>query len=132
MRCGSPCSEANESSSAASAYFRSSLASAASDATLAPARKSAFRRGAPSVLNPVKTCRTSVKRLYPTFEPYKKFQDRTWLHWLLLALTFASTTFAGVSHYLAYLADYTPSAAAVAAAPGWPVLLLGGLWYRGT
>src|SRR4029079_13248340 len=113
MPCGAPCSAANGSSSAASASFRSSLASAGSDATPAPARKYAFHRGGPSVSNPVKTCRTSVKRLYPTYEPRKKFQDRTWLHWALLAATFASTTYVGQYHYLAYLADYTPSAGAV-------------------
>jgi membrane-associated protease RseP (regulator of RpoE activity) len=70
--------------------------------------------------------------LYPTFEPYKKFQDRIWLHWLLFAATFASTTFVGVGHYLAYLSDYTPSAAAAAARPALPMLVFGGLWYSGT
>jgi len=68
--------------------------------------------------------------LYPTYEPRKKFQDRTWLHWALLAATFASTTYVGAYHYLAYLADYTPSAGAVL--PSGLPLLLGGLWYSGT
>jgi membrane-associated protease RseP (regulator of RpoE activity) len=68
--------------------------------------------------------------LYPTFEPYKKFQDRRWLHWALFALTFASTTYQGAGHYLAYLFDYTP--AAPAQLPAWPLLLAGGLWYSGT
>ena len=66
--------------------------------------------------------------MYPTFEPDKKFQDRLWLHWALLAATFASTTFVGAGHYLAYLADY----AAPPALPPWPALLFGGLWYSGT
>jgi membrane-associated protease RseP (regulator of RpoE activity) len=68
--------------------------------------------------------------LYPTLEAHRKFQDRTWLHWLLLAATFATTTLAGVFKYLSYLSDYTPSAVPVL--PPWPVLLLGSLWYSGT
>src|SRR3954471_9972891 len=130
MPCGFPCNEANGSSSAASAYFRSNPASAASDATRAPARKFEFRRAERSVSNPVKTCRTSVKRLYPTLEPYRKFQDRLWLHWALFAATLVSTTLWGASHYAAYLSDFK-SAAAVTL-PSRPVLLLGGLWYSAT
>lgn len=66
--------------------------------------------------------------MYSTYEPYKKFQDRRWLHWTLLAATVASTTLAGTGHYLGYLSDYTGAAAS----PGWLRLLLGALWYSGT
>jgi len=68
--------------------------------------------------------------LYPTLEPYRKFQDRLWLHWALFAATLVSTTMWGASHYAAYLSDFK-SAAAVTL-PSRPVLLLGGLWYSAT
>jgi membrane-associated protease RseP (regulator of RpoE activity) len=67
----------------------------------------------------------------PTFywEPRPKFQDRVWLHWLLLLLTIASTTLVGVDRYLAFVADY-------ASLPRLPLpvvqLLVRGLWYSGT
>ncbi len=38
----------------------------------------------------------------------QKFQDRVWLHVLLLVLTIASTTIAGVGHILAFQADFLP------------------------
>ena len=36
----------------------------------------------------------------------RKFQDRTWIHVLLLILTIASTTLAGVGHYLSFESDF--------------------------
>jgi membrane-associated protease RseP (regulator of RpoE activity) len=66
--------------------------------------------------------------LYSTFEPYKKFQDRTWRHVVLLIATFVSTTIVGADHYLAYLSDYTRTVAPV----GGAAQLLGGLWYSCT
>lgn len=59
--------------------------------------------------------------------PRKKFQDRRWLHALLLALTVGSTTLVGVSHWIEF--------AASAGQPydlGWWSLGLRGFWYSGT
>ena len=57
-----------------------------------------------------------------------KFKDRVWLHALLLLLTIASTTIAGIGHYLSYQSDFAPAQL--------PHLSLGlvasGLWYSGT
>ena len=62
------------------------------------------------------------------WQPRPKFQNRTWLHILLLLLTFASTTLVGVEHYLGYQSDYLPVSV--------PALSLGlvarGLWYSVT
>jgi membrane-associated protease RseP (regulator of RpoE activity) len=60
--------------------------------------------------------------------PQPKFQDRVWLHVLLLVLTIASTTLAGVGHYLGFRADFLP-----ARAPAFsPALFAKGLWYSVT
>jgi membrane-associated protease RseP (regulator of RpoE activity) len=60
--------------------------------------------------------------------PRPKFQDRVWLHVLLLVLTFASTTFLGVAHYVAFLANFVePATPHLTAA-----LMIRGLWYSGT
>ena len=56
-----------------------------------------------------------------------KFQDRVWLHVLLLVLTIGSTTFAGVGHYLSFESDFLPSDLTLT----WN-LALKGLWYSGT
>jgi membrane-associated protease RseP (regulator of RpoE activity) len=54
-----------------------------------------------------------------------KFQDRRWLHALLLLLTIASTTLAGVGHYLSYQSDFTPTQL-----PRLSIgLIASGLWY---
>jgi len=45
---------------------------------------------------------------FHVWEPRPKFQDRVWLHVLLLLLTIGSTTFVGVDRYLAFLSDYSP------------------------
>jgi membrane-associated protease RseP (regulator of RpoE activity) len=42
------------------------------------------------------------------WQPRQKFQNRVWLHVLLLLLTIATTTAAGVGHYLAFRADFVP------------------------
>ena len=57
-----------------------------------------------------------------------KFQDRIWLHALLLLLTIGTTTCSGVLHYQAYTAGFTSPAPDI---PGWQ-LLLGGLYYSVT
>jgi len=60
--------------------------------------------------------------------PQPKFQDRVWLHVLLLVLTIASTTLAGVGHYLGFRADFLP-----ARTPAFsPALFAKGLWYSVT
>ena len=38
--------------------------------------------------------------------PYRKFQDRKWLHGLLFVLTLTTTTLVGMLHYLNYAADF--------------------------
>jgi membrane-associated protease RseP (regulator of RpoE activity) len=62
------------------------------------------------------------------WQPRPKFQDRIWLHVLLLVLTIASTTLAGIGHYLAFRADFLPGPA-----PAFSVaLVLSGLPYSVT
>ena len=63
------------------------------------------------------------------WEPRPKFQDRVWLHVLLLVLTIVSTTYLGVEHYLAFIADYAPLRRLPMPIPQ---LLIRGLWYSGT
>ena len=71
----------------------------------------------------------------PAFEPppyvwqrRPKFQDRRWLHLVLLLLTIGTTTLAGTGHYLAFLSDYgTPTLTL-----SLPSLLVHGLWYSVT
>ncbi|MEP7309022.1 MAG: site-2 protease family protein [Acidobacteriota bacterium] len=41
------------------------------------------------------------------WQPAPKFQDRRWLHILLLALTIGSTTLVGMDHYVGFLADFS-------------------------
>src|SRR5262249_48502785 len=122
MRCGPPCSAANESSSVDSVSSRSSRASAALAATRAPGKKCAFRPAGQSGSSQVKISRTSassdpveastLSSLEPArddsdllalplaWQPRPKFQDRVWLHVLLFLLTVASTTFMGANYYL--------------------------------
>lgn len=55
------------------------------------------------------------------FVPYRKFQDRKWLHALLFLITLTTTTLVGAGHYLSYAADFgrrTPR-----------VDIIDGLWY---
>ena len=61
------------------------------------------------------------------WQPRLKFQDRVWLHVLLLVLTLASTTLAGVGHYLSFESDFVGRAFTVS-----PATLLRGLWYSAT
>jgi membrane-associated protease RseP (regulator of RpoE activity) len=60
--------------------------------------------------------------------PRPKFQDRVWLHVLLFALTIATTTLAGVDHWLSYtftLADPLPTSLSLG-------LVAHGLWFSAT
>ena len=52
-----------------------------------------------------------------------------WLHFLLFALTVASTTMVGASQYAAFLADFRSSGPLHLSGPA---LLLRGVWYSGT
>jgi len=63
------------------------------------------------------------------WHPRYKFQDRVWLHFLLFALTVASTTMVGASQYAAFLADFRSSGPLHLSGPA---LLLRGVWYSGT
>ena len=66
--------------------------------------------------------------LPPSWRPHPKFQDRRWLHWLLLALTFASTTLVGADWYSSFTLEFLSNR------PRSPlnVQLLHGLWYSVT
>ena len=65
------------------------------------------------------------------WQPAPKFQDRVWLHVLLLLLTIGTTTIAGAGHYLGFLSDFgaAPPASLALSTGQW---LLHGLWYSGT
>jgi len=60
--------------------------------------------------------------------PRPKFQDRRWLHVLLLMLTVATTTLVGADHYAAFLSDFAATSLPM---PFWP-LVMRGFWYSGT
>ena len=62
------------------------------------------------------------------WRPHPKFQDRIWLHVLLFILTIATTTIAGVGHYLAFRADFLPGPPAALSAR----LIGPGLYYSVT
>ena len=62
------------------------------------------------------------------WEPRPKFQDRVWLHALLLLLTIATTTLAGADHYAAFLSDFTDRPLTVPFA----TLVAHGFWYSAT
>jgi membrane-associated protease RseP (regulator of RpoE activity) len=57
-----------------------------------------------------------------------KFQDRRWVHALLLLLTIASTTLVGMSHYASFNSDFLAQPVGVPFAK----LVAGGLWYSST
>jgi membrane-associated protease RseP (regulator of RpoE activity) len=78
-------------------------------------------------LDPIPAGIPDLARAY-VWQPRPKFQDRVWLHVLLLLLTIATTTFVGALHYEGYLTDFTSRPTGLSV----PELLLGGLWYSGT
>jgi len=61
------------------------------------------------------------------WRPRPKFQDRVWLHALLFVLTFATTTLAGIGHYVAFRADFLTSPSVLSARLIWT-----GLYYSVT
>jgi membrane-associated protease RseP (regulator of RpoE activity) len=60
--------------------------------------------------------------------PRAKFQDRRWLHLLLLVATIVTTTFVGSLHYASYVTDFGVKEIEL----GGPALLVRGLWYSAT
>jgi len=63
------------------------------------------------------------------WQPRRKFQDRVWLHVLLLLLTMATTTLVGADQYLGFLRDLMRPQPLPRLSVG---LLLNGLWYSAT
>jgi membrane-associated protease RseP (regulator of RpoE activity) len=61
------------------------------------------------------------------WRPRPKFQDRVWLHALLFVLTVATTTLAGMGHYVAFRSDFLPPATELSARLIWR-----GLYYSVT
>jgi membrane-associated protease RseP (regulator of RpoE activity) len=62
------------------------------------------------------------------WQPRPKFQDRVWLHVLLLALTIGTTTLAGADHWLSFSLEPSDMLRVRFDAS----LLLHGLWFSGT
>jgi len=62
------------------------------------------------------------------WQPRPKFQDRVWLHIVLLLLTIATTTLMGQAYYAGFVAGFGGTAPAMSAIS----LILHGLWYSGT
>lgn len=62
------------------------------------------------------------------WEPRPKFQDRVWLHGVLLLLTIATTTIAGANHYAAFISDFRVETVPMSA---WN-LIAHGFWYSAT
>jgi membrane-associated protease RseP (regulator of RpoE activity) len=63
------------------------------------------------------------------WQPSPKFQDRVWLHLLLVVLTIVSTTVVGAGQYAGFLDDFRGSASLPMP---FASLLIRGLWYSGT
>jgi membrane-associated protease RseP (regulator of RpoE activity) len=63
------------------------------------------------------------------WQPTPKFQDRRWLHVVLLIFTIGTTTLAGVGHYLSFLGDFSNR---LPAALSTRTIIAGGLWYSVT
>ena len=61
-----------------------------------------------------------------TIAPPSRPPQRKWLHWLLFALTFATTWNVGVQHYLGFLFDFVPRQLLFTSQRD---LVLGGLFY---
>jgi membrane-associated protease RseP (regulator of RpoE activity) len=62
------------------------------------------------------------------WQPRPKFQDRVWLHVLLLALTIGTTTLAGADHWASFSLEPSEMVR-LSLTPG---LFLHGLWFSGT
>jgi membrane-associated protease RseP (regulator of RpoE activity) len=66
----------------------------------------------------------SLERLW---HPAPKFQDRVWLHVLLLFLTIVTTTLAGMDHWLSFTQEFLLGGPT----PRFGPLILHGAWYSG-
>ena len=79
----------------------------------------------------------SPDRALPPFEelrsthPFPSRQDRTWVHVLLLLLTFASTTLIGALHYWSFRRGFNANPSEVLDLSSW-TFYLPGLWYSAT
>jgi membrane-associated protease RseP (regulator of RpoE activity) len=62
------------------------------------------------------------------WHPQPKYQDRRWLHGLLLLLTILTTTLVGANHYAAFLLDFEVRDLPM----DFGDLLVRGFWYSGT
>jgi len=62
------------------------------------------------------------------WQPRAKFQDRLWLHLLLLLLTIVTTTWSGAYWYLGFLTEFKTPDLHVSLAS----MILHGFWYSGT
>ena len=62
------------------------------------------------------------------WQPRRKFQDRLWVHGVLLFMTFVTTTLAGANHYGGFISDFTERFPDVSLT----TLLVHGLWYSAT
>jgi membrane-associated protease RseP (regulator of RpoE activity) len=60
--------------------------------------------------------------------PRPKFQDRRWLHLVLLIATVLTTTLVGVLHYVSFISDFGARTIELDT----PALIPYGLWYSGT
>jgi membrane-associated protease RseP (regulator of RpoE activity) len=78
-------------------------------------------------LDPSRDFPSAIPPAYLPWTPRRKFQDRVWLHVLLLVLTIVTTTVVGAGQYLAYLADFRN----ILPPLGWR-FLLHGFWYSAT
>jgi membrane-associated protease RseP (regulator of RpoE activity) len=63
-----------------------------------------------------------------TWPVRRRFQHRYWMHALLFALTLATTTLVGASHYLAFQSNFGARDIPLS----WNLLLPNGFWYSGT
>jgi membrane-associated protease RseP (regulator of RpoE activity) len=66
-------------------------------------------------------------RSFPYPPARRKFHSRVWLHVVLLLLTIATTTIAGIIYYVSFLAEFSTRVVQVN-----PTFALNGFWYSGT
>jgi membrane-associated protease RseP (regulator of RpoE activity) len=66
-------------------------------------------------------------RSFPYPAAPRKFHSRVWLHLVLLLLTIATTTIAGIIYYVSFLAEFSTRVVQVN-----PTFALNGFWYSGT
>ena len=62
------------------------------------------------------------------WQPRVKFQNRVWVHFVLLLLTIVTTTIAGAGHYLSFVSDFGAARVQLSTTE----LFVRGFWYSGT